>query len=202
MQTSRLELVRLTEDHLPGYFSMWKDPEATKWSSHGPCNTLEAAKKWMSELLPEVNPMGENYAVLLRHDLDPDVIEALKRKREHSRLSSDYIAPGVFLGWIGTWKSDPVPELGFIFHRDTWGLGFASEALTAFKEVFWQARPEFDVLEAWCDTENTASANVLRKCGFDSVEVAYGDYHLPGMTPPLRNSERFRLGRPTTGYFN
>ncbi|GIC84332.1 GNAT family N-acetyltransferase [Aspergillus udagawae] len=197
MRTSRLELVRLTEDHLLGYFSMWKDPEATKWSSHGPCNTLEAAKEWMAELLPELNPTGENYAVLLRQDLDSDVMESLKQKREHSRLSSGYITPGVFLGWIGTWKSDPVPELGFVFHRDTWGLGFATEALTAFQEVFWQARPQFDVLEAWCDTENKASASVLRKCGFDSVEVAYGDYQLPWMTPPLRNSERFRLLRPT-----
>ncbi|KAF7178961.1 hypothetical protein CNMCM7691_007785 [Aspergillus felis] len=202
MQTSRLELVRLTEEHLLGYFSVWNDSEATKWSSHGPCNTLEAAGEWMSGLLRDVNPKGENYAVLLRHDLDPNLIEALRQNREHSRLSSGYIAPGAFLGCVGTWKSDPVPELGYIFHRDTWGLGFATEALTAFKEVFWQARPEFDVLEAWCDTENKASAKVLRKCGFDSVEVAYGDYLLPWMTPPLRNSERFRLVRPTTGYFN
>ncbi|RHZ49808.1 hypothetical protein CDV55_100617 [Aspergillus turcosus] len=137
MQTSRLELVHLTEDHLLGYFSICKDPEATKWSGHGPCNNLEAAEEWMSELSPEVNPKGENYAVLLRQDLDPKSIEALKQKREHSR----------------------VPELGFVFHRDAWGLGFATEALTACKEVHWQARPEFDVLEAWCDTENKASAN-------------------------------------------
>ncbi|KAF7114943.1 hypothetical protein CNMCM5793_000713 [Aspergillus hiratsukae] len=202
MQTSRLELVRLSEDHLLGYFSIWKDPEATKWSSHGPCNTLDAAGEWISELFPEVNPKGENYAVLLRQDLDPKSIEASQQKREHLRGSSGYITPGAFLGWIGTWKSDPVPELGFVFHPDAWGLGFATEALTAFKEGFWLARPEFDVLEAWCDTENKASAKVLRKCGFESVEVVYGDYLLPWMTPPLRNSERFRLVRPTTGYCN
>ncbi|EAW12064.1 GNAT family N-acetyltransferase [Aspergillus clavatus NRRL 1] len=195
MSTPLLELVRLNKEHVPGYFEVWKDPFATRWSSHGPCHTLADAEQWMSELLQDVNPKGENYAVILRSDLDDSVLGSLKQKRQDMHLSADFITPGAFLGWIGTWKSDPVPEVGFILHREAWGLGFATEALTAFVDLFWRVRPEFSILEAWCDTENEASAKVLRKCGFDLVETAYGDYSLSWMTPPLRNSMRFQATR-------
>jgi hypothetical protein len=70
MQTSRLELVRLAAHHVPGCHAIWPDPIATRWSPHGHCKDVEASEKWMSELLLDVNPLGENYAVLLRSDVD------------------------------------------------------------------------------------------------------------------------------------
>lgn len=153
----------------------------------------------MSALLPDVNPKGVNYAVLLRADLDPSVIQA-----RHGSGNTDgdgdgdsdaVFRPGGFLGWVGTWKSDPEPEVGLIFHRSTWGLGFATEALSAFLELFWKERPEFEHLEAWVDEENSASSNVLRKCGFRLVETLKGDYTLKWMVPELRNSLHFRARR-------
>lgn len=199
MQTSRLKLVRLTEDHLPGYHAIWSDPFTTRWSAHGHCATLEDSREWMSALLPDVNPKGVNYAVLLRADLDPSFIQA-----RHGSGNTDgdgdgdsdaVFRPGGFLGWVGTWKSDPEPEVGLIFHRSTWGLGFATEALSAFLELFWKERPEFEHLEAWVDEENSASSNVLRKCGFRLVETLKGDYTLKWMVPELRNSLHFRARR-------
>ncbi|KAE8351831.1 GNAT domain-containing protein [Aspergillus coremiiformis] len=179
MQTSRLELVRLTVDHVPGYHTIWSDPIAARWSAHGPCQTMEDSREWMSSLLLDANPMGENYAILL-NDSHP-----------HASL-----APGRFIGWVGTWRTDPVPEVGLIFHRSTWGWGFATEALRAFVNLFWTCKPQFNLLEAYCDTENEASIKVLRKCGFKLVEVTRGDYVLPWMTPSNRDTMRFRLVRP------
>ncbi|KAJ5966071.1 hypothetical protein N7481_012785 [Penicillium waksmanii] len=192
MQTSRLKLVRLTEDHVPGYHAIWSDPFTTRWSPHGHCATLEDSREWMSALLPDVNPKGVNYAVLLRADLDLDV-EVLKAR---SPDNNAVLRPGGFLGWVGTWTSQPRPEVGLIFHRSTWGLGFATEALNAFLELFWKERPEFEHLEAWCDEENAASSNVLRKCGFHLVETIKGDYTLKWMVPELRNSLHFRARKP------
>jgi RimJ/RimL family protein N-acetyltransferase len=146
----------------------------------------------MSALLPDVNPKGVNYAVLLRADLDLDVEVNQARNPD----SNAVFRPGGFLGWVGTWKSDPEPEVGLIFHRSTWGLGFATEALSAFLELFWKERPEFEHLEAWVDEDNSASSNVLRKCGFDLVETCKGDYTLKWMVPELRNSLHFRARRP------
>lgn len=144
----------------------------------------------MAELLLDVNPLGENYTVLLRSD-----INSSNDQREDPE-SETVLRPGGFLGWVGTWKSESIPEVGFIFHRSAWGFGFATEALNAFFLLYWQAKPQFDVLEAYCDTENEASVKVLRKCGFTFEEKIEGDYVLPWMEPSLRSSLRFRATRP------
>lgn len=193
MKTPRLELTRLTEDHLPGYHAIWSDPFTTRWSPHGHCKTLEESKDWMSELLPEKNPKGENYAITLRADLP---VSEIPQAKNFDADAEPILRPGAFLGWIGTWKSEPIPEVGFIFHRGAWGFGFASEALRGFLEIFWKER-DFDFLDAWCDIENLASKNVLIKCGFEFVEVVYGDYTLNWMDPKLRSSLHFRIKRPT-----
>jgi RimJ/RimL family protein N-acetyltransferase len=150
----------------------------------------------MSSLLPDANPQGENYGVFLRSDLDPHTIKEWQRQKASVEENSDILAQGQLLGWVGTWQSDPEPEVGFIFHRTTWGLGFATEALKAFTEVFWRLRPEFNVLKAYCDTENEASISVLQKAGFEYVETTYGDYVLPWMDPSTRNTMQFSIGRP------
>ncbi|KAF7595478.1 hypothetical protein BBP40_005814 [Aspergillus hancockii] len=199
MQTHRLELVRLTKDHVPGYHAIWSDPVATRWSAHGACKTIDDSRVWMSSLLPDANPMGENYAILHRRSPSSTAILSNNGSGQgpmSENAYTDISAPGDFIGWIGTWRSDPVPELGFIFHQSTWGRGFATEALKAFIELFWRCKPEFNVLEAYCDTENEGSINVLRKCGFQLVEVAKGDYVLPWMTPSTRDTMQFRLVRP------
>ncbi|OKP11105.1 hypothetical protein PENSUB_3475 [Penicillium subrubescens] len=190
MQTSRLELIRLEAHHVPGYHEIWSDPVATRWSPHGPCKDVDASEKWMSELLLDVNPLGENYAVLLRPVVNLNDIQ------QQDSESNTVLQPGGFLGWVGTWKSKPIPEVGFIFHRSAWGFGFATEALNAFVQLYWRVKPQFDALEAYCDTENEASVKVLRKSGFVFVESIVGDYVLPWMEPSLRSSLRFRATRP------
>ncbi|KAE8328012.1 GNAT domain-containing protein [Aspergillus sergii] len=160
------QLKQTRQDHVAGYHAIWSDPVATRWSAHGPCKTIDDSRQWMSSLFLEANPMGENYAVLLRQDMNFDAMRnRLNGIQEGAQDDKQYdiLAHGGFIGWIGTWRTDPLPEVGFIFHRSTWGLGFATEALRAFVELYWSCKPQFDVLEAYCDTENEASVNVLRK---------------------------------------
>jgi RimJ/RimL family protein N-acetyltransferase len=144
----------------------------------------------MSELLLDMNPLGENYAVLLRSDIN------LSDNQQQDSESDAVLQPGGFLGWVGTWKSEPIPEVGFIFHRSAWGFGFATEALNAFVQLYWQVKPQFDAFDAYCDTENEASVKVLRKCGFVFVESIAEVYVLPWMEPSLRSCLRFRATRP------
>ncbi|KAJ5484708.1 hypothetical protein N7539_004696 [Penicillium diatomitis] len=164
MQTSRLELVRLDKSHVPGYHAIWSDPFATRWSTHGPCETVEATV-----------------------EVPPGWLEL------HGGLRRG------FLGWVGTWKSEPTPEVGFIFHRAAWGFGFATEALQAFLGIFWQSKPQFDMLDAFCDTENLASTRVLQKCGFELMQRLEGDYTLPWMEPSLRHTLHYRATRGHIG---
>ncbi|KAF3481087.1 uncharacterized protein GIQ15_03846 [Arthroderma uncinatum] len=191
MQTSRLELVRLSSGHLEGFHAIWSNPHAARWSSRGPCKTIEDSREWMSALLVENSPMAEKYAIFLRSDLPASELEEIQRDAPDD---SPLRTCGM-IGSMGSWSADPVPELGYIFHQSAWGRGFATEALSAFLQVFWANKPQFDTLEAYSDPENMGSVKVLVKCGFIEVERQSGNYELPWMTPPKRDLIRFRVTR-------
>jgi [ribosomal protein S5]-alanine N-acetyltransferase len=53
---------------------------------------------------------------------------------------------------------------GYIFARDAWGQGYATEALRAMVEL--APRIGIRVLTASCHADHAASARVLEKCGF------------------------------------
>ena len=53
---------------------------------------------------------------------------------------------------------------GYVFARDAWGKGFATEALTAMVDLAAQLRVVR--LYALCHTEHRASYRVMEKCGF------------------------------------
>lgn len=197
MQTPRLNLVRLTPDHLAGYHAIWSDSVATRWFPYGVSETLEQSAERMFDLLSWRSPLAEHYAVFLRDDID---MNALRQNNTHSTyVNSDsiqsIIEPGFLLGVIGDYSSDSVPQVGFVYHRSAWGYGFATEALAVYLEMLWE-RSQFEFVEAYCDSENHASASVLRKCGFELVEILTGDYEMPWRKPSSRDSFRFRVTRP------
>lgn len=69
------------------------------------------------------------------------------------------------LGGTGLhFESPTVAETGYVFARDAWGQGFATECLRAVIEVARSAGVQ--MLTAGCHPENAASRRVLEKCGF------------------------------------
>ncbi|KLJ06833.1 hypothetical protein EMPG_17668 [Blastomyces silverae] len=83
--------------------------------------------------------------------------------------------PITMIGVVGTHRSDPVAELGYIFHPSAWGKGYATEAVSAFVDRFWLEQPAVNEIEAQVDLENFPSTNVLGKCGFALVAEADED---------------------------
>nr|WP_024890013.1 GNAT family N-acetyltransferase [Luteimonas huabeiensis] len=75
-------------------------------------------------------------------------------------------ADGRWLGQLGPWRPEGWPgnEIGYSFHPDAWGRGYATEAAVA--AIDWA----FDTL-GWPDIihciapDNTASQNVARRLG-------------------------------------
>jgi RimJ/RimL family protein N-acetyltransferase len=73
---------------------------------------------------------------------------------------------GAYLGQAGPWRPDGWPgnEIGWTFHRDTWGQGYATEAARAaldwaFEHLGWD-----DAIHC-IDPANTASQRVAQRLG-------------------------------------
>ncbi|KAE8164768.1 GNAT domain-containing protein [Aspergillus tamarii] len=192
MQSTRLELVPLSKDHLPGYFSAQSDWEVAKWHCPYPVTSIEEAEEKMLKDLSEVDRV--TYAILLRHDLDPKEVD--KWKRPEAINTSNILVPGGFVGYIGVYGLGRIAEVFYTIHRSVWGLGIGTEALLAFTELFWILYPDHYQLIGRCDPENPASGRVLEKSGFQYYDFIYADEFQPWMVPQERDSLRFVLPRP------
>jgi RimJ/RimL family protein N-acetyltransferase len=74
---------------------------------------------------------------------------------------------------------------GYVFARDAWGQGFATESLKAMVELSRQTGVER--LEAICHIDHRPSAKVLEKCGFEQEEVRREHFVFPNLAPQKRS---------------
>lgn len=104
---------------------------------------------------------------------------------------------GTVIGFIGITAP---PEVFYILDDRFWGSGYASEALQAFLDTYWNAFPEGlkgmdewmrDFLETHIIVGNDGSERVAVKCGF---------VHVADRSTPSHGEEKekkiFRLQRP------
>ncbi|KMU76734.1 hypothetical protein CISG_05877 [Coccidioides immitis RMSCC 3703] len=74
-------------------------------------------------------------------------------------------------------------EVGYLMHPDVWGKGYATEALQASIEAWWNGyeavKPKKSMMhELLASTHegNERSYRVLRKCGFEMIEELDDEY--------------------------
>jgi RimJ/RimL family protein N-acetyltransferase len=83
-------------------------------------------------------------------------------------------------------------ELGYMFRRDDWGKGYATEMARALISHCWD-RYDWPAIEAAVFVANPASARVLEKLGFVEGPGGIGASTARGGQFAIR---RFRLARP------
>jgi RimJ/RimL family protein N-acetyltransferase len=94
--------------------------------------------------------------------------------------------PGELLGSTGlAYKSAGRAVTGYVFARDAWGKGFATEALDAMVRLAQKTGVER--LEAICHVDHQVSANVLEKCGFHQEEVRREHFVFPNLAPQKKS---------------
>ena len=108
---------------------------------------------------------------------------------------------GHVIGKAGFWQ---YPEIGFIFHPDIWGMGLATEAVTALVEHGFRTR-HLPAVRADVDPRNSRSIRLLEKLGFvethreartikvgdewcDSVYLVLEAPGIDGLIRPIRSS--------------
>jgi [ribosomal protein S5]-alanine N-acetyltransferase len=89
---------------------------------------------------------------------------------------------GTVLGSTGLSLDTPhIAQTGYVFARDAWGRGYATESLTAMVGL---ARAQaLTRLYALCHADHHASAHVLEKCGFTLEARRHKSQVFPNLTP-------------------
>lgn len=101
--------------------------------------------------------------------------------------------PGSLIGSTGLFYKSPTRAItGYVFAKDAWGQGYATESLEAMVDL--ARRTGVERLEAICHAEHEPSANVLEKCGFAREEVRREHFVFPNLKPQ-RKSDVFSYVR-------
>jgi [ribosomal protein S5]-alanine N-acetyltransferase len=101
-------------------------------------------------------------------------------------LRRDNGVAGALVGSTGLFYKTPTRAItGYVFAKDAWGLGYATEALQAVVVLAQQTGVQR--LEAICHAEHTPSAQVLEKCCFAREEVHREHFVFPNLKPQKKS---------------
>ena len=93
---------------------------------------------------------------------------------------------GSLVGSTGLFYKGPTRAItGYVFAKDSWGLGYATEALQAMVDIAHQTGVQR--LEAICHAEHAPSAHVLEKCGFTREEIHREHFVFPNLKPQKKS---------------
>jgi len=91
-------------------------------------------------------------------------------------------ADGVLLGGTGLLFETPYrAATGYVFARDAWGKGYATEALRAMTELAGSMGVRR--LSALCHVQHRASWRVMEKCGFEREGILKRHTVFPNLSP-------------------
>ena len=145
--SERLLLRRMTRDDAQALHGMLSDPEAMRYWSTLPHDQLAVTEAWVDATIAAVAAgLSDDFAVLL---------------------------DGVVIGKAGLWNGS---EIGVMLARETWGRGYAAEALSAIIErAFAHGQTE---IVADIDPRNTASLKLFERLGFRQTGSATATFQI------------------------
>lgn len=144
IQTPRLILRSFRRDDFNAVHSYGSNLDVVRYTTFGP-NTEQDTRDFITRSIAEVNAeprLNYNYAVVYKSD---------------NRLIGGV---GVMIASLENRSA----ELGYVFHKDAWGHGYATEAARALLDLAFGHLNMHRVF-ARCFAENAASENVMKKLG-------------------------------------
>lgn len=139
LTTDRLTVRRFRDTDGPGLHAILERPEAVRFEPYGVCD-------------------AETCERLAAHRAEDESFWAVARADGGTLIGTLYLAPTDDPSWH-------TYELGFVFHPDHWGHGYATEAARALLDHCFGAMDAHRVV-AHCDPRNMASSRLLTRLGF------------------------------------
>ena len=134
IRTQRLLLRRARPQDAKALHPIFADAEAMRYWSTLPHERFDQTEQWVADMIAAPGDICDDFLV----EVDGRVI-----------------------GKLGCWR---LPEVGFLFARECWGQGYASEALEAF--LNHRRRQGSNEITADTDPRNAASIRLLERHGF------------------------------------
>ena len=171
--TDRLRLVTPTLDAAEEIFARYgQDATVSRYMSWVPHRSLDDTIGFLTRLMSD-NAEGRSYSFLIR-----------------CRTS------GELLGSVGGAIDRHRMQFGYCLARPAWGQGYATEAATSFVNAALRL-PGLWRVQAFCDTENTASARVLEKSGLKHEGTLRRYMTLPNMGSEPRDMHCYAKVTPS-----
>ena len=157
LRTERLILRRYRREDADALYKwLGSDPVMYQYSGWNPYATMEMAQETVGRFIDSyADPHFYGWAV--EHD-------------------------GRMIGTIGAYDFDPADqsiEVGCSIERDSWGKGFAGEALAAALNYLTQ-QEGIRTVRAWCAADNIGSRRALEKAGMTKAHIDRDGLNLSG----------------------
>ena len=159
MESERLLFRRPTQADVTAIFERYaSDPEVVRYMSFPRHRTLDDTRRFVE--LSEAQWANWHSGPLLAFSRDD----------------------GVLLGAAGL-HLDPTlgAGTGYVFARDAWGKGYATESLAAMVRL--AAQRGVATLSAICHVDHRASWHVMEKCGFEREGILRAHMVFPNISP-------------------
>ncbi|KAJ5148953.1 N-acetyltransferase GNAT family [Penicillium atrosanguineum] len=156
IESDRLLLRPVTDSDIPALFAVRSRPEVARFNHpKTPFKTHAETREWVSS---KTFTSGTSDTI----------------GRSFNYAICDKSQPGVpLIGYLSINVVVPCPEIGYSLLPETWGKGYATEALRLMLSVWWGLprrtwgdEEEEERLYAISQRGNLGSCAVLRKCGF------------------------------------
>ena len=149
IQTTRLELLPVTPDHVQGIFALESDERVVRYFGKAPMSTLDEAEKWIEQ---------RQQALATGSGISWSIFE-----KEHNKI----IGTCAFFARNQAFRS---AVCGYELSPDYWGKGLMHEAMEGMLGYGFESLL-FNRVVAGTATENLRSATMLERLGFQREGV-------------------------------
>lgn len=99
------------------------------------------------------------------------------------------------IGMIRLGLNNAEGEFGYVFDKNEWGKGYATEALRAIIRTAFDEFSGLMEIKGICDIENMASARVMEKAGLQFRGIAHAHTFRPNLTENPRDDRVYSIKR-------